>query len=217
MRTKKGLNFPRRRYIKDTNFETLSFPSFWLIQRKANVGISCELLNRVPKCLSGKGLVIFFLLGYIALKKTKGVKAMEIEGYSFPEDLYYHKEHYWARVEPEGVTIGTSDFAQKLAGQIVFVELPSVGKNIEQGKPCGSMESGKWVGRIYAPVSGKVESVNEELEESPELINSSPYEKGWIFRITPSNLQEELKGLMKGDPLLDFIKSEIQRVKKIKA
>jgi glycine cleavage system H protein len=161
--------------------------------------------------------LLFFLLRYIALKKTKGVKAMEIEGYSFPEDLYYHKEHYWARVEPEGVTVGTSDFAQKLAGQIVFVELPSVGKNIEQGKPCGSMESGKWVGRIYAPVSGKVASVNEELEESPELINSSPYEKGWIFKITPSNLQEELQGLMKGNPLLDFIKSEIQRVKKIKA
>jgi len=141
---------------------------------------------------------------------------MEIEGYLFPEDLYYHKEHFWARLEGNTIIVGTNDFAQKLAGQIVYVELPSAGRALEQGKPCGSMESGKWVGRIYAPVSGKVESVNQELEDSPELINESPYEKGWIFKITPSNLQEELKNLMKGDSLAEFIKSEVERVKKMK-
>ena len=65
-----------------------------------------------------------------------------------PDDLYYHKEHFWARVEGNTVTLGTTDFAQKLAGQIVYVELPALGKSVEQGKPCGSMESGKWVGRI---------------------------------------------------------------------
>lgn len=141
---------------------------------------------------------------------------MEIEGYIFPDDVYYHKEHFWAKVEGDGVTMGTSDFAQKLAGQIVYVELPSVGRNVEQGKPCGSMESGKWVGRIYAPVSGKVESVNQELEETPELINESPYDKGWICKINPSNLEEELKNLLKGETLVEFIKSEIDRVKKMK-
>jgi len=78
------------------------------------------------------------------------------------------------------------------------------------------MESGKWVGRIYAPVSGKVQSSNEELEDSPELINTSPYEKGWIIKISSSNLQEDLKSLMKVDQLGDFIKSEIERVKKTK-
>jgi glycine cleavage system H protein len=78
------------------------------------------------------------------------------------------------------------------------------------------MESGKWVGRIYAPVSGKVQASNEELEDSPELINSSPYEKGWIFKISSSNLQEDLKNLMKIDHLGGFIKSEIERVKKTK-
>ena len=139
---------------------------------------------------------------------------MEFEGYYFPDDIYYHKEHYWAKVDGNQVTMGTSDFAQKLAGQIVYVELPSVGRSIEQGKPCGSMESGKWVGRIYAPVSGKVEASNQDLEETPELINESPYEKGWICKITPSNLQEELKTLMKGDSLKEFIKLEIERVKK---
>ena len=141
---------------------------------------------------------------------------MELEGYLFPDDLYYHKEHFWAKVDGNTVTVGATDFAQKLAGQIVYVELPSAGKAVEQSKPCGSMESGKWVGRIYAPVSGKVESVNQQLEDSPESINESPYEKGWILKISASNLQEDLKNLMKGPGLQDFIKSEIERVKKMK-
>ena len=139
---------------------------------------------------------------------------MEIEGYFFPDDLYYHKEHFWAKVEGNSVIMGLNDFAQKLAGQIVYVELPSVGRALEQNKPCGSMESGKWVGRIYAPVSGKVESSNAALEDNPELINESPYEKGWLCKINPSNLQEDLKNLTKGDILKEFIKSEIIRVKK---
>jgi len=139
---------------------------------------------------------------------------MEIEGYFFPDDLYYHKEHFWAKVEGSFVTMGVTDFAQKLAGQIVYVELPSGGKMLEQGKPCGSMESGKWVGRIYAVVSGKIESSNQDLEESPELINESPYEKGWLCKITPSNLQNDLKNLMQGDSLKEFIKSKIIRIKK---
>ena len=141
---------------------------------------------------------------------------MEIEGYQLPDDLYYHKEHFWAKVEGNTVTVGTTDFAQKLAGQIVFVELPSAGKAVEQGKPCGSMESGKWVGRIYAPISGKVEASNQDLEDSPEFINESPYEKGWMFKISASNLQEDLKNLMKGSAVEPFIKSEIERIKKMK-
>lgn len=142
---------------------------------------------------------------------------MKIEEYFFPDDMYYHKEHFWAKVEGDVVTMGTTDFAQKLAGQVVYVELPSSGKTVEQGKPCGSMESGKWVGRIYAPVSGKVESINGDLEDTPELINESPYEKGWMCKIKASNLQAELKNLMKSDGLTDFIKTEIERVKKVKA
>ena len=139
---------------------------------------------------------------------------MEIEGYYFPDDIYYHKEHYWAKAEGNKVTMGTSDFAQKLARENVYGQLPSIGRALEQGKTCGSMEAGKWVGRIYAPVSGKVEASNQDLEETPELINESPYEKGWICKISPSNLQADLNNLMKGDSLKDFIKSEIERVKK---
>ena len=141
---------------------------------------------------------------------------MEVEGYLLPDNLYYHKEHFWAKVEGNTVIVGTTDFAQKLAGQIVYVELPSVGKVIEQGKPCGSMESGKWVGRVYAPISGKVESSNEALEDSPEFINESPYDKGWMFKVNPSNLQDDLKNLMQGKSLEEFIKAEIVRIKKTK-
>jgi glycine cleavage system H protein len=141
---------------------------------------------------------------------------MKIEEYVFPEELYYHKEHFWAKVEGDTVTVGATDFAQKLAGQIVFIELPTAGRAVEQGKPCGSMESGKWVGRIYAPVSGKVDSSNQELEDSPEFVNDSPYEKGWIFKIKPSNLQEDLKNLMVANSLEEFVRSEIERIKKTK-
>jgi len=141
---------------------------------------------------------------------------MEIEGYNLPDELYYHKEHFWAKVEGNVVTVGTTDFAQKLAGQIVYIELPPAGKAVEQGKPCGSMESGKWVGRIYSPVSGKVESVNPDLEDTPELVNESPYAKGWMFKVNAASLQEELKNLIQGPPLVDFIKSEIERIKKMK-
>jgi len=141
---------------------------------------------------------------------------MDIEGYAYPEGLYYHKEHFWAKVDGSTVTVGSTDFAQKQAGQIVYVELPSPGKAIEQGKPCGSMESGKWVGRIYAPVSGKVDSVNQDLEDSPELVNESPYEKGWMFKINASNLQEDLKNLMQLNNLPEFVKSEIARVQSLK-
>jgi glycine cleavage system H protein len=141
---------------------------------------------------------------------------MKIEEYFFPDEFYYHKEHFWAKVEGDVVTMGTTDFAQKLAGQVVYIELPSPGKAVEQGKPCGSMESGKWVGRIYAPVSGKIEAINSDLEDNPELINDNPYEKGWMCKIKASNLQEDLKNLMKAENLPDFIKSEIERVKKVK-
>ena len=141
---------------------------------------------------------------------------MEIEGYLLPDGLYYHKEHFWAKVDGNIVTVGTTDFAQKLAGQIVYAELPPAGKAVEQGKPCGSMESGKWVGRIYSPISGKVESSNQELEDTPELINESPYEKGWMFKVNASNLQEDLKNLMQGSALEGFIKSEIERISKMK-
>lgn len=138
---------------------------------------------------------------------------MEIEGYTFPDDLYYDKEHYWARVEGDTVVMGTTDFSQKLAGEITYVDIDQEGEEVEQGKPFASIESGKWVGRVYAVVSGEVVEVNEDLEDEPETINSDPYGDGWLFKIKASDLDGELGALMKAGPdLEEFIKSEAARV-----
>ncbi|MBI5602477.1 MAG: glycine cleavage system protein GcvH [Deltaproteobacteria bacterium] len=138
---------------------------------------------------------------------------MEIEGYFFPDDLWYDKNHFWARIDGDQVVMGTTDFAQKLAGDIGYVEIPEEGQKVQQGKPFGSIESGKWVGRIYAVFSGKVTVVNEALEDEPELINSSPYDQGWICQIAPENLEAEKGNLMPASELKPFIEAEMARVK----
>ena len=140
---------------------------------------------------------------------------MELSGYFFPDDLWYDKNHFWARIEGDTVTMGTTDFAQKLAGDIGYVEIPEEGQKVQQGKPFGSIESGKWVGRIYAVFSGEVTAVNEALEDEPELINTSPYEEGWICKIRPENLEAEKQNLMPASGLSAFIEAEITRVKEL--
>lgn len=139
---------------------------------------------------------------------------VEIKEYECPDDLYYHKEHTWARVEYKKVRIGVTDFAQKSAGDIVYVDLPFEGDEIEQGEPFGKMQSAKWIGELYAPISGEIISVNEILDRKPTLINESPYESGWVIVIKPSNLEQELKTLMTHETgLADWLKGEIERVK----
>jgi glycine cleavage system H protein len=140
---------------------------------------------------------------------------MEIEGYSFPEDLWYDKNHYWARLEGDVVIMGATDFAQKLAGEIGYVELPEAGRKVEQGKPFGSIESGKWVGRIYALVSGEIVEANEALEDEPEKINQSSYGEGWICKITPQDWEKEKGNLLRVSDLKAFIESEIVRVNEL--
>ncbi len=139
---------------------------------------------------------------------------MNISGYEFPDDLYYDKNHAWARVEGNTVIQGFTDFAQKLAKEIAYVEMARAGRDAPQGQAVLSIESGKWVGRVLAIVGGKVTAINEELEFSPTLINESPYDKGWIVKIEASNL-DELKGLWHAnDPALaELINSEIAKYK----
>ena len=93
----------------------------------------------------------------------------KIDQYEFPDELYYTEEHVWARVEDNVATIGVSHFGQELAGEIVYVEVPMVGREVKQGEPFMSMESGKWVGRVKSPVSGKIVEANEEIECEAEL------------------------------------------------
>ncbi|SFJ41639.1 glycine cleavage system H protein [Halobacillus dabanensis] len=106
---------------------------------------------------------------------------------SLPKDLRYSEEHEWVKNEGEKVRVGITDFAQSELGDIVFVELPEVGDEIEADEPFGSVESVKTVSELYAPLSGKVVEVNEELEDSPEFVNESPYDKAWMVVVEPSD------------------------------
>src|SRR5690625_7573915 len=99
---------------------------------------------------------------------------------SLPMDLYYSQEHIWVKKEGNQVRIGVTEYGQDELGDIVFVELPEVGEELVADEPFGSVESVKTVSELYAPISGKILEVNEELEDNPEFINESPYEKAWI-------------------------------------
>ena len=105
----------------------------------------------------------------------------------FPKDLRYHSEHTWARREGDRVTVGITDFAQEELGEVLFVELPSVGRAVSAGESFGVVESVKAVSDLCAPVSGEVVSVNPRLDETPELANQAPYGDGWMIVVEASN------------------------------
>jgi glycine cleavage system H protein len=107
-----------------------------------------------------------------------------------PKELRYSEEHEWVKVEGDKVRIGITDFAQSELGDIVFVELPEVGTEITANEPFGSVESVKTVSELYAPISGKVVEVNEELNDNPEYVNESPYEKAWMIVVEPKDMSE---------------------------
>ena len=108
-----------------------------------------------------------------------------------PGDLKFLSSHEWARVESDGtITIGISDHAQDLLGDIVFVELPEIGQSVDAENDTAIVESVKAASDVYSPLSGEVIEVNSLLEDQPEIINSSPYENGWFFKLTPSDLGE---------------------------
>lgn len=114
---------------------------------------------------------------------------------SIPTNLRFTKEHEWVLQEDGKVRIGITEFAQSELGDIVFVELPTVGDELKLDQPFGSVESVKTVSELYAPVSGTVVEINEELEDSPEFVNESPYEQAWMIVIEPTN-PAELEALL---------------------
>jgi len=112
---------------------------------------------------------------------------------NIPADLKYTKEHEWVRDLPSGnISMGITDFAQGALGDIVYVQLPKIGEQITSGKVCGEVESTKSVSEIFAPVSGKVISINDSLSNSPELINSDPYNTGWLLEIELTETASDL-------------------------
>ncbi|MEL0236039.1 MAG: glycine cleavage system protein GcvH [Gammaproteobacteria bacterium] len=120
-----------------------------------------------------------------------------------PGDLKFLSSHEWARIEDDGtVTVGISDHAQDLLGDIVFVELPEVGKIVAAEGEAAIVESVKAASDVYSPLSGEIIAVNDSLEASPEIINDSPYDDGWFFKIKPDNL-DELADLLDAESYAD--------------
>ena len=115
-----------------------------------------------------------------------------------PSDLKYASSHEWARLDGDVVTVGITDHAQEALGDLVYVELPEVGETVAAGDEAGVVESVKAASDIYAPVSGEVIAVNEALGDTPEIINTDPYNEGWIYKIRVSDVSE-LDNLMSGE------------------
>ena len=129
----------------------------------------------------------------------------EISELNLPEDLRYADDHEWARLEDDKVRVGLDDYAQDQLGDIVFVELPQAGDTFKKGEVFATVESVKAVSECYIPISGEIVSVNNDLEESPELVNKSPYGDGWFVVINPGN-PSEMDALMTSEACLEKLK-----------
>ena len=125
-----------------------------------------------------------------------------------PEHLKYSEEHEWARVEGGTVVVGITDFAQDQLTDIVFVELPEMGRQVNAGDPIAVVESVKSVSDIYTPVSGEVSEVNSALEDKPELVNDDPYGEGWLFKLKAEN--PDLSALLDAPAYQKFIDAQDQ-------
>jgi glycine cleavage system H protein len=123
-----------------------------------------------------------------------------------PGDLKFTKDHEWARKEPKGVRVGITDHAQKELTDIVYVGLPKLGVSVQKGKPLCVVESIKSTNDVFAPVSGSVADINEDLGSHPEHVNKDPYGKGWMVLITPSN-PKELDELMTPEKYEEYLAS----------
>jgi glycine cleavage system H protein len=124
----------------------------------------------------------YFTFDILIIKSKNNMK--------FPEELKYTKEHEWLRVEGSHATIGITDYAQKELGDIVFIDIDSIGKDVKSGAIFGSIEAVKTVSDLFMPISGNVIELNEDLEGEPELVNGDPYGNGWIIKSTIKDMAE---------------------------
>lgn len=134
----------------------------------------------------------------------------DVQGYDLPDDLYYHKEFMWVRVEGDKATVGVTDFYVKLAGEISYIEPPGVGDDISMDDVIGTVETGKWIGKIYAPLTGTVETINEVIDDQPSLPNQEPYGNGWLFTMTIAD-PSELTKLFQGQVAVDWQLEQIAK------
>ena len=138
-------------------------------------------------------------------------RSIMVDEYEVRIGLLYTEEHEWIKVEDGKARVGVTDYAQNSLHEIVYVELPEEGIEVKQMKPMGTVESIKAVSEVYSPVSGRVIKINERLRDSPELVNKSPYDEGWIAVIEPSNLDEELKRLLTPEQYADLLREIIKK------
>lgn len=122
----------------------------------------------------------------------------------YPKNLRYTKDHEWAKIDGDVVTVGISDYAQDALGDIVFIELPKVGAALEKSKGAAVVESVKSVSDVFSPVSGKVVEVNGKLNHSPEIVNKNPYTEGWMFKLKAGN-KKEFDDLMTAEAYEKFV------------
>ncbi|MBE0524308.1 MAG: glycine cleavage system protein H [Methanosarcinales archaeon] len=135
---------------------------------------------------------------------------VEIEGYELPDELYYTKEHTWARVEDDGtVTSGIDAYGGTAAGEIEFLDLPLEDDEFEAGEAFGSLESAKWVGGLQMPVSGTVIEVNSDVEDNLGLLAEDPYGEAWMIKIQPSNLDDDLLKLFYEDNVEEWFTKDL--------
>ena len=126
---------------------------------------------------------------------------------NFPEDLKYTRDHEWARIKGNRVTVGITDFAQDQLGDVVYVELPDVGDVVKKGEGFGVVESTKAVSDLFAPVSGKVVEVNDPLADAPETVNDDPYEEGWMIVVEVAD-PKDLADLLDAAAYKKFVEEE---------
>ena len=136
---------------------------------------------------------LFFLFVYYPVKAM-----VKIDGNEFPDDLYYHRDHMWVKVEGGGVRVGYNDWAQEAAGKLVNLNTRKVGRSVKAGKTLGTVESGKWVGPLKSPVAGEILEVNQAVLKDPSVINGDPYGAGWVAVIAPSDLEADKGELIPG-------------------
>jgi len=124
-----------------------------------------------------------------------------------PTNLKYHREHDWVRIDGDTAVFGITDYAQQTLGDIVFIELPEVGADVSAGTPYAEVESVKAVSDVYAPMSGSVIEINEEVIDAPEKVNQSPYEDGWLIKIKFDDATEP-DGLMSAEEYEELLAAE---------
>ena len=137
----------------------------------------------------------------------------KIDGREFPEYLYYHKDHMWVNIEKDKARVGYNDWAQNASGKLLSINTRKQGRTVKQGKTLGTVESGKWVGPLKAPLTGEILELNQDTIKDPSSVNQDPYGKGWIALLAPQNL-DELSDLIKGtdtDSLQAWITEEKKR------